>query len=80
MAFVGALRAQRARFQQMLTILRDAKKAGKIACLLFTWYIMVDETPVCMKVKLPSKDGESNLQDSATAKIMAILTSFSWGL
>ena len=59
LAFVGAshaLRAQRARFQQMLTILRDAKKAGKIACLLFAWYIMVDETPVRIKVLRPSKD------------------------
>ena len=32
---------------------------------------MADETPVRIKVLRPSKDGESNLQDSATAKIMA---------
>ena len=38
---------------------------------------MVDETPVRIKVLRPSKDGESNLQDSATAKIMAIITHFS---
>ena len=71
------MRTQRARFQQMLTILREAQDAGIIVCLLFTWYIMGDETPVRIKVFRPSEDGEGNLEDSATAKIMAILTSFS---
>ena len=69
------LRATRARFQDLIRRLHDAQCHGTVQCLLFTWYIMSDETP--WRVRVSSVVDHAETTESSLAKVMATQTAFS---
>ena len=69
------LRAERARFKDLIHRLQEGQRDGVVKCVLFTWYIMSDETP--WRVKVISVGHDTENADASIAKIMAMRTAFS---
>ena len=69
------LRATRVRVQDLMRRPHNDQCNGTVQCLLFTWYIMSDETP--WRVRVSSVVDHAETTESSLAKVMATQTVFS---